>query len=95
MGIERKYNFDPRKSQAGTGRARERFDRTTWEGERESQMVIRPAVQVAEDSRHPFSESVAKQVDPVLFERTGRGSRSVALAIAAFLSEGGNPDDLR
>lgn len=78
----RKYNFDPRKSLGGLGGGRKVYDRITWEGEQESQLNVRP---VDSNVRHPFAELVA-QVDPVFVERTGGGSRNLAM-IAALIAE--------
>lgn len=88
-----KYNFPPRMSLAGGGN-KGRFDRVTWEGEKESHLT---------QSSRPFAEFVANQVwkqgegfqsDPVFHERCSSNNRSRSLAVEAFLAEGGKLEDL-
>lgn len=90
-----KYNFPARMSLAGGG-TKGRFDRVTWEGDKESKLA---------DSRKPFVEFVSEQVwrqgegfqsDPAFYERCGsRNNRSRSLAMEAFLAEGGKLEDVQ
>lgn len=82
----KKYNFDPRKSLGGLGGGRKVYDRTTWEGEQESQPNVKPVDSNA-DIRHPFADLAAIQTDPVFVERAGVGYKN--LSLAAHLAMGG------